>query len=258
MKVVVCYKWVVDEADIKVDPSTRALNLKDAARKVSLYDRNAIEAGMRLREASEGLCIALSSGSEEVVASRKDVLSRGPDEGYVVVDPRLGQADSYVTSEVLAAAVKKLEGVDLLICGEGSADAYAQQVGPRVAQILGWPVVTYVTKLDVQGDRVVAHRAVEEGIEVLECRLPAIITILGDSNMPRIPGLKQVMGAGKKPFATLTPTDLGLGEAQLTPRVAPVHVRGNVADRKRIIIEGSPETASAEAVRLLIKEGVLN
>jgi electron transfer flavoprotein beta subunit len=257
-KVVTCYKWVIDEADIKVDEMTRELKMKNPAYKISPYDRNAIEAGVQIAEKSDGLSVVLTAGTELVRKSRKDVLSSGPKEGYAVIDPDMEEADSLVTASVLGSALKKMGDVDIVLCGEGSGDVYAQQVGPRIAAFLGWPVISYAEKIEVQDDRVIVQRTVTEGVEVIEATLPVVITVAGDSNTPRVPTLKMVMEAGKKPFIEWYPTDVGVTSDTLKPGLKKLKVIGNIADRKQMMMEGDVEKAVDETVRRLIQDGVLS
>ncbi len=115
------------------------------------------------------------------------------------------------TSAALAAAIRGNIEFDLIICGEGSSDLYTQQVGPVLAEKLGIPCATYVNKLTyVEAEnRIVAERKLDEGIEAVSIPLPALITVLPDINTPRIPSLKQVLGAAKKPVENITLDKLG-------------------------------------------------
>lgn len=257
MRVITCYKWVLDEADLKIDPKSRALITERAKSKISEYDRNAIECGVQLVEAAGGEVIALTAGTPDTKSSLKDALSRGPAEVMFVNDPAMAQADTYVTAKVLAAAVKQINPYDLIVCGEGSSDGYSQQVGIRLAQLLGIPVITFVNKVEVNGNVLVAERKLDEGIEVVEVNLPALVTVLPDVNQPRIPSLKQILAAAKKPVKETNFQQLGVQAPDTQPKVVRKSVLGAVVERKRVRVEGDPENVATQALEILKKEGVI-
>ncbi|MDR1603928.1 MAG: electron transfer flavoprotein subunit beta/FixA family protein [Gracilibacteraceae bacterium] len=253
MRFIVCYKWTLDEEDIRVDRETRALALDHVRQRISPYDRNAIECGVRLAEEQGGEAVALSVGGPEVADSLKDALSRGPAHAVWVGCPELSGADAAAVAKTLAAAVRHIGEYDLLICGEGSSDYYNQQTGPRLAALLGIPAVTSVSGLTLSGRVLRAERKLEEGLEIVETDLPALVTVLPDIGEARIPNLKQILAAGKKPVVRLTPAELGLGPEALEPRARRESLLGTVADRKRIVLRG--EGAVAELLTKLRAEG---
>ncbi len=158
--IVVCYKWVIDEADVRVE-SGGSLNLERAARKISEYDRNAIEAAAQLHEQHGGDCVAVSLGGPEVQNSAREALARGPERAVLAVDPAFENADARITAHGLAAAIRQAGPFDLILCGEGSGDQYNQQVGPRIAALLDIPCITFVSKLELTEGGV--RRAVAAG-----------------------------------------------------------------------------------------------
>ncbi len=258
MRIVACYKYVLDERDIRVNPETRSLVTERAAWKLSDYDRNAIEEAVRLKEEHPGIeAVGLTAGSVQAKASLKEVLARGLDAAYFVQEEALAGADPAVVARVRARAVEKIGDCRLVLCGEGASDDYAQQVGPRLAVLLGWPVITYVSRLALVGEVVRAARNLEDGTETVEVDLPAVVTVTGEINQPRIPTLKQVMAAGRKPMHVWSLQDLGLTSGDLSSPVKVVSVQGAVSDRKRVVFKGEPAAAVAELVEALVKEGLI-
>ena len=211
LKVITCFKWVIDEADIKVDAGSRKLILDRVGYKISLYDRNAIEAAAQLQEQHGAQVAAITVAPPTAKQCLKDALSRGPDKACFVNDPLLVDLQPGQTAAVLAAAIKAQGEFDLIICGEGSSDLYTQQVGPMLAENLGIPCATYVNKLEVvENERLIrADRKLDDCVEVVSVKLPALVTVLPDINTPRIPTLKQVLAAGKKPVENITLDALG-------------------------------------------------
>lgn len=256
--IIACYKWVIDEADIKVDAKTRELQFDRVNYKISEYDRNAIEEAVKICEAQGGEVIALTAGTEKARASLKDALSRGPAQAIYVNDELLGNADAFITARVLAKAVAKVPDYQMIICGEGSSDQYNQQVGPQLAALLGIPAITFVNKLTVLPDKVVAERKLEDGIEVVEAAYPVLVTVLPDINKARIPSLKQILGASKKPVKEIKLPELGLTPEELKPCFKVASALAYVMARKQQRITGDSINEMAEkAVAALVKEGVV-
>lgn len=256
-KILVCYKWVLDEQDIKIVPGDLSLDISRAKYKISEYDKNAVEEATLLQEAQGATVDALTFGTQAVKQSLKDLLSRGPDKAYYVADALAEKADAFVTANVLAAAVRKIGSYDIILCGEGSADAYNQQVAPRLATLLGIPAITFVKELKVEGSRIVATRKLGDCTEVVTVEGPAVVSVLPEINKPRIPSLKQVLGAAKKPSEELKAADLGLGAEELSPKTVSLSVKGFVMNRKNIIYKEANQADNvAKLVASLAKEGV--
>jgi electron transfer flavoprotein beta subunit len=205
--IVACFKWVIDEAYIRRG-SSGELDFSSVNYKISDYDRNAIEEAVRLKDESGGRVAAVTVGSPEATKGLKDALSRGPDQAYFINDASFENLEPSQTSAILADVIRSKIEYDLIICGEGSSDLYTQQVGPRLAERLGIPCISFVLKLTVDGNHIIAERKVEDGIEVTVTPMPALVTVLPDINTPRIPGVKDTLMASKKDVVTITKDDL--------------------------------------------------
>jgi len=205
---IACFKWVVDEAYIRRGPGG-ALDFSSVDYKIGEYDRNAIEEAVRLRDAGGGSVIGVTVGVPESAKGVKDGLSRGMDQAFFVSDPSFRDLEPSQTAAILAEVIRsRIPQYDLIACGEGSSDLYAQQVGPRLAELLGIPCVCFVQKLSLEGGTLRAERRVEDGVEVVEAPLPALVTVLPDINTPRIPGVKDTLMAGKKPVTVVRKEEL--------------------------------------------------
>ncbi len=201
--IIACFKWVIDEAYIRRG-SSGELDFSSVDYKISDYDRNAIEEAVRLKETLGGTATAVTVGIPAASKGIKDALSRGTDQAFFAADDTFGHLDSSQTAAILAEIIRsKIRQYDLIICGEGSGDFYAQQVGPRLAENLGIPCISFVQKISIDGEQLMAERKIEEGIEVIASPLPALVTVLPDINIPRIPGVRDTLMAGKKPAATI-------------------------------------------------------
>jgi len=258
MNVIVCYKLAPDAGDIEVR-NDGSISLERAEWGIGSFDLQAIEAGVRLAEATGGKVTALSVGPQKINNSKlkKDLLSRGPDELTLVVDEALNNADTALTAVVLAQAIRKLGAFDVVLCGEGSADLYFQQVGLQLGERLGLPTLNAVSKIEEEDGALIVERSLEDEVEVLEVPLPAVLSVTTDIHSPRLPGMKEILKASKKPVSEWSLADLDLDGAAKN-RLETISTRApKQAQRKQVLIPGSPEEAAQALVGYLKKEGIL-
>lgn len=249
--VLVGFKWVLDEADVRIGDD-RSVDMSKAARKISDYDKNAIEAGRLIAEQVQGSAVGVSCGSDETKKAFVDALARGLDAG--VWGKTAATASSTVAARAIAEVARRRE-VALVVCSEGSSDDYARQTGSRVGALLDWPVATSVLAMQVEGDALVARRRMEGCEQVVRLQLPAVVSVLPEINAAPIPGLKAVLAAKKKPVDEVEAGELGIDEAT---GVELESVRGYASDRKNVLIEGdSTADVAAKLIDVLKKEGVL-
>jgi len=258
-RIIVCLKQAVDVTQLKVDPATRQLITASAPRKMSDFDKNALEEAVRLKEKNAGVeVVTVTVASEEAKTVLREALAMGADKTYVVNDAGLKDVDTLGTAQVLAAAVKKIGEYDLVLCGESSLDSFSGLVGSRVGELLSLPQVTSVRKLSVEGDAVVGERTLEESVETVKAKLPAVVTVTREINQPRIPSLMMIMKASKKEIVTWTLTDLGVQKEKLAPKIEVVEVLAPKTERKRIRITGENAAEIADKLaKALIQEGVV-
>src|SRR5665647_713114 len=176
-----------------------------------------------------GELVGLTFGGPDARTGLKDALSRGVDRAVHVVADEGTRADGHVTAHVLAAQVRRLDDVDLVVCTEGASDTYAHETGPRLGELLGWPVVTNVRELTVEGRTLRAVRVVGVDLETVEADLPALVTVVPEVAPAPIPGLRSVLGAAKKPSEQVPVADLGLPAAAVTARTTVTSFLGYVA-----------------------------
>ncbi|WP_330981837.1 MULTISPECIES: putative electron transfer flavoprotein FixA [Enterobacterales] len=241
MKIITCYKSVPDEQDIIID-TDGALDFSRAENKISQYDLNAIEAAVQLK-AQDPAChvVAMSVGGSALnnVKGRKDVLSRGPDELVVVIDEQLEHALPHQTAAILAGAARK-QGFDLILCGDGSADLYAQQVGLLVGEALSVPALNGIKRIiSSSADALVVERELEDETETLTVSLPAVLCVTTDINAPQIPSMKAILSAAKKPVQVWTAAEAGVTE--FAARSAQQIAAPKQKERLRVVIEGDGE-----------------
>ena len=242
MKIVACIKAVPEEQDITVKPDG-TLDLSKAELKVGQYDLNAVEAAVQIKEATGGeepiiVTVGTAHGLKNTKL-QKAMLSRGAGALFGVAEDTLDTIDSYATARNLAAAINKIGGVDLVLCGEGSGDIYSQQVGPILGQLLGFVNLNAVSKIIPQGDKLQVERTLENEIEVLEIPLPAVLSVTTDINQARIPGLKDILAAGKKPVTLWGAADMEItkeSSIEIVSTLVPPLV-----ERQQIVLAGDSE-----------------
>ncbi len=249
MNIVVAMKQVPDLQQVRI--RNREPVFTDVPLVLGNIDKNALEAAVAIKESGDANVIALSAGNEDVEDTIKEALAAGADEAFLVLDDKLNGAESGVVAQVLAAAVKKIDDVGLILFGEGSGDNYSGQVGSRVAELLGLPQVAYASALELKGDKALVTRSLEDCTEIVEVTLPAVVTVLSDINEARIPSVTQILKAGKKPKEVLELDEVGVK----IPSAAAVVTVSNLApetERKRIVVK-----SVAELIQSLTTEGVI-
>lgn len=213
MNIIACYKIVPDEQDAVV-AADRTLSFDRAALKIGDYDLNAIEAGAQLAAAHDAKLTSLTIGGGNVEDSKlkKSILARGPEENLAIKDEAFIQAGNTLTARALAAAIGHIGAYDLVLCGEGSADLYSQQVGVQLGELLGVPTINAISAIEIDGATAKVERTLGNQVETLEVPLPAVLSVVADMNTPRIPSMKDILSAGKKPSSVMSSEEIGLGD----------------------------------------------
>jgi len=253
LNIVVLAKSAVDEAEVRADEAGNAI-AKGGARKVSNFDRVGVEEAVRQKERHGGTVTVVSLGTGDAKKQIKEAMAMGADKALLVLAEPV--PDALGTAYLISKAVQRLGTFDLLICSEGSSDTYQGEVGAMIAEFLTVPFLADAKKVETDGAKVRCELRADGGVRLVEAELPAVVSVVSEANDPRYPTLLQVMAASKKPIEELPLSSLrDAGYPDTGFQVMEVKLQS--ADRKRIIIEGSPEEASRKLVEALKKEGVL-
>lgn len=242
MNIVVAMKQIPDLRQIRIRNGQPVL--EDVPLTFGNIDKNALEAGVQLKETLGGKVTVVAVGGEALEDTIKEALAAGADEACLVLDDRLENTDSSRNAELIARVIKGLENVDLILLGEGSGDNYSGQVGSRVAGVLELPQASYVTNINVNGSIVTVVRSLEDCEEVLEMQLPVVVSVLADINEPRIPSVSQILKAGKKPREIL--------EIEV-PEAVQVKTLSNLAPQTQR--KQTPVQSARELIQVLAGEG---
>ena len=202
MKVIVCVKQVPDNSGkVAVNPDG-TLNRASMATIINPDDKNAVEAALTLKDNTGCKVVVVTMGPPPAEGMLRELLAMGADEAVLVSGREFGGSDTFATSQILAAAVKKIgidEG-DIVMCGRQAIDGDTAQVGPQIAEKLGIPQVTYVADLKVEGTKVTCKRMLEDGYMTIETQTPCLLTAIKELNAPRYMTVGGIFDCYNKPL----------------------------------------------------------
>lgn len=209
MKIIVCVKQVPDAKEVRLDPVTNTLAREGVESIMNPYDQHALEEAVRLKEVHGGEVIVITMGPPQAEEILKLAISCGADHGVLVSDRAFAGADTWATAYTLEKAIVALGGADLVLCGKQAIDGDTAQVGPGLAMRMNIPFVTCVQKVREASDSaIILERMMDDGYDVIEAPLPALLTVVKDINNPRVPSLKGKMKAKKAKIQVLTAADI--------------------------------------------------
>lgn len=259
-EIIVCFKQVLDETEIKIDRANNRINFEGAKTKISDDDKNAIEEAVRIKETHGGSVTALCVGNTDLKKSAKEALAMGCDRARLVIDKTFQDGDALSTAFILAQAIKKVGKFDLILTATGTTDSYSGIVGPSLSEFLNIPLLSYAGKIKLSGNDIEVDSSYEEGILALRSTLPALVTVLREINQPRFPTLIQIMSAGKKEIVEWNAQALDLNPSQTGKTGSKTIVESLIvpqSSRKKIMFEGKPEDTAKQLAEALIREGVV-
>ncbi|MBA3065980.1 electron transfer flavoprotein subunit beta/FixA family protein [bacterium] len=234
MNFIVCVKQVPATTDVKINPETNTLIREGVEAIVNPFDLYAVEEAVSLKEQFGGNVTALSMGPPQASAALKETISVGVDDAVLLSDRNFGGSDTLATAYTLARAIKKIGNYDMILCGYQAIDGDTAQVGPGIAEELGLPCVTYVKKIrEVKDGLVTLERMMETGFQVIEVKLPILITVVKDINTPRLPGIRGKMKARKAEIPTWTAADIACEMDRIGQPGSPTWVRKIFAPPKK-------------------------
>ena len=261
MNIAVCVKEVPSGTSHKrLDPATNRLD-RSGDSELNPFDLHALEEAVRIREdgADVAEIVAVCMGPPSAQRALQKALALGADRAVLVSDPALAGSDIVGTALVLASVVAK-QGADLVLLGQQAADADCYVMAAAVADHLERPVVTQVADLTVDAATIRAKRQTEHGYDVVEAPLPAVVSVSDAINTPRLPSIKAIMGAKKKPLETLTAADAGVeagrvggdGARSIVRSIAPPEAKA-----AGVTIEDSGGDSASQVVELLAGKGLI-
>lgn len=225
MNIIVLVKQVPDTSEVKINRETNTLIRDGVPSIINPFDMYAIEEALRLREQHGGKVTAVTMGPPQAAEALKEAVAMGVDDVVLVSDRAFAGADTWATSYTLAMGIKKIGNFDLVIAGKQAIDGDTAQVGPETADMLGIPFVAYIRKVEkVEPGKMTLERMMDEGYDVVETSLPALITVVKEINQPRFPSLKGKMKAKSLKVATLSAKDIQADENMIGLKGSPTKV----------------------------------
>ncbi|MGC8856219.1 MAG: electron transfer flavoprotein subunit beta/FixA family protein [Anaerolineae bacterium] len=209
MKIIACIKQVPD-SEAKVKAENGQITWGDAPLVINPFDEYAVEGALQQKEAQGGTVTALCIGPETAKEALKHALAMGADEAILVSDPALNDLDSQAAARVLAAAIQKIGGADLVIFGRQTLDNGTGLSAAQTARLLGWPMLGLAGQIKVQEGSVQVARVIEEGRQIVSAKLPAVISVVQSIGEPRYPSFMGIRRASKAEIPVWSLADLGL------------------------------------------------
>ena len=260
MRQLVLLKDIPDLTEITIDSESRRPKTEGIKTKISDLDKRALEAALQAKSKIGGEVIVLSMGDDKTKTALLEALAMGADAAYIIIEPELKRVDTNATSKVLEAAIRQIGEYDVIISGEMTLDSLSSQIGPRLAELLELPQITYVKELELSESSVKAVRDLEAVDEVVEAPLPAVVTVIREINEPRIPSLMNIMKAKRKPQTIWSLSDLGitLDDVKAQSYVKIKDVTAPLVSRKQVKIEADTvEEAAVKLAAAIREEGVI-
>jgi electron transfer flavoprotein beta subunit len=257
MHIVACIKQVPDAKNVRIDPNTNTLVRQGVESIVNPFDLFAVEAALRIKDETGAKVTAITMGPPQADQALRETLERGVDESILLSDRAFAGSDTWATSTTLAAAIRKLGDVDLIICGKQAIDGDTAQVGPELATLLDIPYATFVKQIEpMDGAHFKVTRQTDEGLEIWKLPMPSLITVIKEVGEPRLPSLRHKMRSKKADVPVW-----GVGQLGLDPEkvglsgsyTQVVRVFSPPRRTDRILIEGLPEL-QAEQLYNYLKE----
>lgn len=225
MNIIVLIKQVPDTSEVKINRETNTLIRDGVPSIINPFDMYAIEEALRLREKHGGKVTALTMGPPQAAEALKDAAALGVDEVALLSDRAFAGADTWATSYALTKAIKKIGQYDLVISGKQAIDGDTAQVGPETADMLGVPFIAFVKKIEtIENGKMIVERSMDEGYDVVETQLPAVISVVKEINDPRLPSLKGKMKAKNLKIEAWTASDVGADVEQCGLKGSPTKV----------------------------------
>ncbi len=261
MRIIVTIKQVPDTNEVKLDQRTGTLIREGVPSIINPEDKNALEEALKLKASTGAEVIVITMGPPQADDALREALAMGVDKAILLTDRAFAGADTWATATTLGMAVKKIGDYDLILGGRQAIDGDTAQVGPQLAECLGIPQITYVYDLEVADGKAVAKRQLEDGYEVIEAELPALLTVTKDANKPRYPTAPGIISAYRsQEVIRWTAEDLNVEPGTVGLEGSPTQVRRSFsppAKEPGETVTLPPDEAAKEVVRRLKAQNII-
>jgi caffeyl-CoA reductase-Etf complex subunit CarD len=225
MKVIVCVKQVPDTNEVKIDPVKGTLIRDGVPSILNPDDANALEEALVLKDQYKDVHITVvTMGPPQADEMLRECLAMGADEAILLSDRAFAGADTWATSNTIAAAVKKIADYDIIFAGRQAIDGDTAQVGPQLAERVNVPQITYVQDFKIEGKEIVVQRQLEDGYEVIKVQTPVLLTAIKELNKPRYMSVEGIYDAYQKDITVWSVKDLGIAKTEVGLDASPTKV----------------------------------
>ena len=215
MRIIVCVKQVPASNETRLDPVTHTIIREGAEAVLNPFDAFAVEEAVRLKARHGGAVTALTMGIPGAEAMLRRVIAVGADDAILLTDRAFAGSDTLATARTLAAAVRKAGLPDLILCGRMATDGDTAQVGPMLAECLSIPHVSDVAEIQaIEGGFLTARRLTDDGYIRVRVKLPALVTVLKEINVPRLPSIMGIFRGEDADVAVWNREALGIDPAE--------------------------------------------
>ena len=219
MKIIACIKQVAD-SEAKVRAENGQISWGDAPLVINPFDEYAVEGALQQKEAQGGTVTAVCIGPESAKEALKHALAMGSDNAILISDPGLAQLDTQGAAHVLAAVIKKIGGVDLVVFGRQTLDDGSGLTAAQTARILGWPMLGMAGQIKIDAQSLQVERVIEEGRQIVSTKLAAVLSVVQSIGEPRYPSFMGIRKASKAEIPTWSLSDVGISApAALVSRI---------------------------------------
>lgn len=261
MRIIVCAKQVPDTTEVRIDKKTNTLIREGVPSILNPDDANALEAALELKERYDDVHITVvSMGPQQATDMLRECLAMGADEAILLSDRAFGGSDTWATSNALASAIRSIGEFDLILAGRQAIDGDTAQVGPQIAEKLDLPQVTYVKNLEIDGKKITVERLLEDGYEIIELQMPALLTAVKELNEPRHMYVDKIFDAFEKEIKVMTIDDVDVTPTQVGLKASPTRVFRSFTPEVKgqgEILEGTVEEVSTRLVGELKKAHII-
>jgi len=251
MNIIVCAKQVVDVSEIKIDSDNKP-RITGIPKKISDFDKNALEEALKIKEKNGGTITILTVGTADAKEKIKELLAMGADKAVLVTTDH---PDQSTTPHLLKAAIEHIGEYDLIICGEASIDQFSGQTGPYLAGLLNISQLTYAIKTEATEQHIICHRDLGDETLIEQSSYPTLITVTKEINQPRLPNIMAIMASANKPIEEIQAEEL---KADVCGTLSQTDLSGVKAQRKNIVYQDDIENAVETIVEELDKQGVFS
>jgi len=251
MNIVVCIKQVPDTTEVKLDPNTGTLIRDGVPSIINPDDKAGLEEAIKLKEEMGAHVTVITMGPPQADFMLRECLAMGADDAILLSDRAFGGADTWATSNTIAAGISKVGDYDIIFAGRQAIDGDTAQVGPQIAEKLDIPQVTYVQDFKIEGKDIIVQRQLEDGYELIKVSTPVLLTAVKELNTPRYMSVDKIVKAYKHDVKVWTIDDLDVNKEEVGLKASPTKVFRSFTPEPRgkgEILEGKADEIASKII----------